>query len=293
MPPRKRKATALFECDCEDEDHDDQKECNEATRRETSKSITAKIVPFSKMATVLVGPEKQPFSVPQDLLTLHSTFFRRHFGRADQNIVLPTVDSVLFANFVAWLYLLELPWEPDDGIYVDDGDAANTVLDRAWALGSFLGAPSYQNTQMKDYQEHCRGSSCDWPDILSITAIYKVTSAGSKLRNFAADSMASQSPFKRHASESPEFTERNNLLLQCSELSLDVIHAGAKEWGGAFPWDDDNLDAYMKDETLLDQAWEEQILEKRGIEEIRKEAKKKCFRSMFELAHLERNKSKD
>ena len=68
---------------------------------------------------------------------------------------------------------------------------------------------------------------------------------------------------------------------------------GAKEWGGSLPWEDDNFEAYMEDEPLLDQAWEEQILEKRGIDEIRKEAKKRCVRSMLELAHLERNKSED
>ena len=197
-------------------------------------SDVSRIVPFSKMATVLVGPEKQPFTVPQDLLNLHSSFFRQHFARADQNIVLPTVDAVLFAEFVAWLYFLELSAEPEDGIYVDDHDARRTVLDRSWALGSFLGAPSYQKTQMKDYQDYCRGSSYDWPDILSIRTIYEVTPAGSKLRNFAADSIATQSPFKRHASGSPEFAEWNELLLQFPEMTLDVIHARCKRMGWLF-----------------------------------------------------------
>ena len=47
----------------------------------------------------------------------------------------------------------------------------------------------------------------------------------------------------------------------------------------------------MEDEILLDVMWEDQILAKRGIDVIRAEAEKQCIRSIFELEHLERDKS--
>ncbi|PVH74109.1 hypothetical protein DL98DRAFT_605669 [Cadophora sp. DSE1049] len=245
-----------------------------------------RILTFSNSASIIVGPEKQTFNVPQDLLALHSTFFREHFTRAEQKIVLPAISAADFAEFVSWIYQLSLPSEP---LYTP-GENFLMAPERGWELGRLLGAPGYQNDGIQTYQDYCRDNLDHWPDVLTIRTIYTIRPSSSKLRKFAADSMATHSPLRWHTPGSPELTEWDALLKEFPELSIDIVYASAKGWNGTLPWDDDNLDAYMEDETQLDQAWEEQILAKWGIDDIRNEAEKKCIRSIFELAHLERNK---
>ncbi|KAL5319037.1 hypothetical protein ACEPPN_014107 [Leptodophora sp. 'Broadleaf-Isolate-01'] len=288
MATQKTKVVSLFECECADKDHDTQRQCNHYAKQRVARSITTKILlMFSKTASIVVGPERQIFNLHQDLLALHSVFFREHFAFADQNIILPSVNVAEFADFVAWVYGEDSSHLENDRIENND----ETVLERGWALGSFLGSPGYQNVSFSHYSEYCPGDASQWPDLKSIRIIYERTLTGSKLRKFAAHSMAANPPFKKHKPGSQEFAEWNALLKEYPVLNIDIVHATAKDWGETFPWDDEHLGAYLEDETPLDQAWEEQILAKRDIAAIKGGAKKKCIRSIFELAHLERKKN--
>ncbi|KAK0120298.1 hypothetical protein ONS95_011704 [Cadophora gregata] len=289
MEDREEKEAAQAELRCGNEDHDNQRKSDKTKKRQLAKFIIARMLTFSKNTSIIVGPERQISNVPQDLLALHSTFFREHFDRAEQEIVLPTMRAAEFAKFVAWLHLLVLDSEP---LYGDEEDL-DTVTERGWELGRILGAPGYQNSYMLVYKDYCRDNLVIWPDALTIRTIYDITPPRCKLRKFAADSMAARSPFKRYAAGSRKLAEWDALLKEFPELSIDIVYASVNDWRENVPWDDEYLVAYMEDEVSLDSAWEEQILAKRNIDEIRKEAEKKCIRSIFELSHLERNKNRE
>lgn len=98
-------------------------------------------------------------------------------------IVLPKINEVEFADFVAWLYDLNFP-RPETAV-IEENLSSN--LERVWVLGAALGAPGYQNEAILEYQTYCVQYSSSWPDIESISNIYRLTPPGSKLRQFAAD----------------------------------------------------------------------------------------------------------
>ena len=75
-------------------------------------------------------------------------------------------------------------------------------------------------------------------------------------------------------------------------LTTEVAHAAEEDWNGTYPWDDENRERYMQDEVPLDQLWEEHILARRSIKEIKQAGKNNCLRSMIELDHLERDEGK-
>jgi len=80
-------------------------------------------------------------------------------------------------------------------------------------------------------------------------------------------------------------------LTDNDELGEDISCAETrkKDWKGTMPWDDENRHLYMEEETPSDQACEAQILEKRSLRQIREAVVGRCPKSVFELAHLQRN----
>ncbi|KAG4443064.1 hypothetical protein IFR05_001460 [Cadophora sp. M221] len=184
-----------------------------------------RILSFSKTVSILVGPDKQSFNVHQDLLALHSTFFRDHFTFAEQTIILPAVNAAEFAEFAAWIYNLGSLNLDNDRIEYD----CDTTLDQDWALGSFLGAPKYQNKSLVLYGIYYNIHGRQWLNTNSIRIIYERRSPGSKLRKFAAHSIAAKSPFKEHKPGTPEFAELDALLKKYPEISIDIVHATAKD----------------------------------------------------------------
>lgn len=73
----------------------------------------------ANFATVLVGPDAKPFNVHEELLTLHSPFFRAaltgNFKEAeDKTVTLKEEDPKIFEFFVHWLYYNCLPDKDSD-----------------------------------------------------------------------------------------------------------------------------------------------------------------------------------
>ncbi|KAH7410580.1 hypothetical protein BKA64DRAFT_741252 [Cadophora sp. MPI-SDFR-AT-0126] len=225
MSSRKRKAVARSNCLCEDEHYYSQRECDEHVKHQLPITITPRVRPFSETVTMLVGSGKQKFSLHKDLLGLPST-------QDDQKMALPDVDPGNFAVFVAWMYKMTLP-TPGIGAIMND---SHLLLVRQWVLGSKLLAPRFQNDIFIHYQNFSRHHTTSaWPDIDSVRAIHSLTLAGSKLRKFAADSVATNPPFKEHRPGSSAFVDWNHLFKEYPEMSLDIVNADGTEWNDGFP----------------------------------------------------------
>ncbi|CZR66090.1 uncharacterized protein PAC_15991 [Phialocephala subalpina] len=283
--------TPAFNCECgEDADHATQLECDRDRKLKLHRSITAKITPFCPTIPIFVGADKQLFNVQKELLTLHSGYFKNQFKNQEEDdeekpILLPTVKPPLFADFVAWMYTATFLKLDNDAF----GGGAQT--DHLWGLGSFLRAPAFQNFCMDDCREYCKDPNNPWPVLSYIELMYKIGDKGSKLRLFAAHSVLRRHPLKSFEKGSEEYKAWEGLFEEWPDLLRDMNKAAVKKWNGAFPWDDELRDEYMEKEGELDVQWEEQILG-RGLENIKRDSKEKCVRSIVELDHLQRKKNR-
>ncbi|KAF8855650.1 hypothetical protein BDZ45DRAFT_499142 [Acephala macrosclerotiorum] len=150
----------------------------------------------------------------------------------------------------------------------------------------FLRAPAFQNVCMDDCRKYCKDPKNEWPVLSYVELMYRIGAKGSKLRLFAAHSVVRRHPFEKFEEGSEEYRAWDKLFEKWPDLLSDINKGLAKKWNGAFPWDDELRDDYMEKERELDQEWEEQIL-LRGLDNIKKDAKKKCVRSIIELDHLQ------
>jgi hypothetical protein len=234
---------------------------------------------------IFVGADKKVFKVQKELLTLHSGYFRNRIDskKADNKLSLPDVKPSGFAEFVSWLYAGEALLFRD---YLYD----DIELGYLWALGELLEVPAFQNWCMNTFLEDCKNPNSQWPALEVVKVIYETSPKGSKLRKFAAHSMACDSPFEKHWEGDKMYEGWNTLLEDILELGPDIARVAGKQWNGTYPWDGEHRQAYLKVEVAPDQLWEEQILAARSIEEIKTAAKGNCLRSMIELAHIERKK---
>jgi hypothetical protein len=196
------------------------------------------------------------------------------------------VKPASFAEFVSWL---NIGWCLDFKDYLHDGIEAG----HAWALGELLEAPAFQNWCMDTFREHCKKPKKEWPAVEKIRVIYETSTKDSKLRKFAAHSMACKNPFEQYMEGSEMYKAWNTLLEDSPEIAQDIVRGAGKKWNGTFPWDDEHRQAYLEDEVDLEQLWEKQILAARSIEDVKAAAQRNCIRSKIELAHLERKKEND
>jgi hypothetical protein len=137
---------------------------------------------------------------------------------SDSKIALPSIKPSLFGDFVSWIYT-------DNYLPVESTSlGVAEPCTELWAMGNFLQvkpslgmtllfpileidsnyqAPSFQNFCFDDYRNWCKENIDNWPCISDIKQIYNITSKGSLLRQFAAQSMTYKNPFSIH-SENPK-----------------------------------------------------------------------------------------
>jgi hypothetical protein len=140
---------------------------------------------------------------------------------------------------------------------------------------------------MDDIRRWCKDSKTKgWPDRKDIDLIYRLTTPGAKLRRFAADSVACRNPFEKYREGEEAYKAWEQLFKNWPALTTEVANAAEEDWNDTYPWDDENRERYMQEEVPLDQLWEEHILARRSIKEIKEAAKNGCLRSMIELDHL-------
>jgi hypothetical protein len=254
--------------------------------------IIQRISIFSDTVSIFVGADNQVFQIPKGLLALHSGYFKNRFDNKeeDEKLSLPDVQPSVFAEFLSWLYYSDCLEVNGDSFFIFE-------IAQAWGLGELIEAPGFQNWCMDTIRTYCKEPPEDYwlpLDTKDVATIYRDSSKYSKLRMFAAHSMACKSPFDK----SQEGTERykewtkewTTLLENVPDLISDIARVAELEWNGTHPWDDEHRKAYLVDQVAPDQLWEEQILAARRIEEIKAAATGNCIRSMIELAYIERKK---
>ncbi|CZR61766.1 uncharacterized protein PAC_11663 [Phialocephala subalpina] len=247
-----KKRKGCIRCGC---DSDHASELEEEWKLKQHRTVAAKIAMFSPTISIFVGTKKQVFQAQKDLLTLHSHYFKD-----------------LFCTYMSLI-------KPRPGLV------------ECWELGNFLRAPAYQNMCMYRTQKYAMDSGASWPRIHDVQTIHEICGKGSKMRKFAAHSVASKKPFESCEEGSQECLEWTKLLQDWPDLAVEIAKVTGKDWFGENPWDDEFLRAYLEDEPDLEVEWDKQILASRSLEDIREAAtKEKCTGSMIELDHLERNK---
>jgi hypothetical protein len=240
--------------------------------------------------TIFVGLNQNAFHANKTLLALHSGYLKEKIAEIEQQdeqkISLPEVNACQFAEFICWIRSYR--WVP-----VDIHGDLDCLGERFWQLGSLLKAPGFQNVAMDDIRRWCKDPETkDWPNRKDVDLIYRLTTPDTKLRKFAADSVACRNPFEKYTEDEEEYKAWEQLFRDWPALKMEVVHAAEEDWNARYPWDDENRERYMQEEIPLDQLWEEHILARRSIKEIKAAAKNGCPRSMIELDHLERGEGK-
>jgi BTB/POZ domain len=238
--------------------------------------------------TVFVTLNEHAFHANKTLLALHSGYFRDKLAeiehQEEQKISLPEVNASQFAEFTCWARSYR--WVP-----ASIHGHLSCLGERYWQLGSFLKAPGFQNSAMDDVRTWCKGTTNEkWPACQDIDLIYRLTNHGAKLRKFAAASIAYRDPFEKHTEGEEKYKAWEELFKNWPALKADVAEAAEEDWSDTNPWDDENRERYMEKEISLNQLWEEHILARRTIDQIKEAAKDGCPRSMIELDHVTKGK---
>lgn len=249
-----------------------------------------RLCPWSEKVPISVGVDQKTFYVDKFLLNLRSGLFGNKFSEIDElenkqkPLSLPTVDPAMFAEFVCWMsYGTFMPFEAE----VTHSDTIHFSAS-AWLLGHFLEAPCFQNFVIwEEFRDYGQSPAFRRPSLQIVRSVYELTEKGSKLRRFAADSVAAKNPFKKYSEEDQEYDAWCKLFKEFPELGLDVAQAAGKN-NDKYPWDDENIGEYMEEEVDPDQSWDELILKARTQEEIEEDAWNGCIRSKIELDHLNR-----
>ncbi|KUJ07535.1 uncharacterized protein LY89DRAFT_631082 [Mollisia scopiformis] len=248
-------------------------------------SMPAKIAPFCPTILISVGSSKQIFTVPRDLLTLHSGYFKELFASPredeDEKIALPLLSPMDFGNFVSWIYIGRTL------------SAATASATRFWVVGEFLSAPAFQNWCIDIYRNKLLLAANRSPHRDNVRLAYEKSGKGSKLRKFLAHCSARLGPLESHAEGSDQHTAWKVLFQEFPDLTYDIAAIAGKDWKGTMPWDDEHRALYVEDEIPLENQWESQILLARDKDAIKEAASTGCVCSIIELDHLERNKGKE
>ncbi|KAF8847810.1 hypothetical protein BDZ45DRAFT_811297 [Acephala macrosclerotiorum] len=284
-----KKRKSCHSCGC---DTKHASELEQETKLKRHRAVAAnvhKIAIFSPTIPIFVGAKKQVLYAQKNLLTLHSGYFKDLFANQDGGeeggkIILPSVSPLCFADFVAWLSTgTPLPLN-----LLNPGRAS------CWELGNFLRAPAYQNMCMQRSRNWAMSQGVIWPEAKVVQVIFETCGKGTKIRKFAAHSVAYKKPFEKFEEGSQECLEWNELLQKLPDLAVEIAKVAGKDWFGQTPWDDPYWGAYLEEEVDLDSEWDKQILLSRSLEDIREAAtKERCAESRIELDHLERKKPND
>ncbi|TVY78502.1 hypothetical protein LSUE1_G005935 [Lachnellula suecica] len=289
MPNKKRK-TGDYECSCyyRSPSHKTKEDCKASRRAYANREISRKLFLGSPIVLVVCGKSgtsSQSFHVHQNLLTVHSQYFRRKVDEAldsvDFKICLPDVRPALFASYISWIQ----SGFTTRSFSVDIKDQCEAQ----WRLGEILEDERFQNGCMEDLRECVTREG--WPSIEDAKLIYDITDKGSLLRKFVSDVLACKNPLR-----SDDLDEREKwdaLLVSLPDLSMDIHRAGARNWNGTKAWDSEHRLSYMVPETSLAIRWEQQILAKRTRDEIKIAADGGDLLSQIQLEHLDRKVEDD
>jgi len=194
---------------------------------------------YSKTVQVLIGEkEKQAFLVHRDLLTLHSSYFRKELkdkGLDEDCKISVPVKPTLFVDFISWMYFGEFIQLRNKAL------EGGTSVDPLWELGRFLEAPGFQNFCMDDCRTYCKDSDTNanilWPHIPYIELMYFVAPRGSRLRKLALDSLTYKNPLHTNKKGSAAWKKWKDLLTGQnaeeawkSDLREDFALEAGKDW---------------------------------------------------------------
>ncbi|KAJ4334039.1 hypothetical protein N0V95_009273 [Ascochyta clinopodiicola] len=152
-------------------------------------------------ATVLVGPDKKPFVIHQDLLTYHSQFFKAaltgNFKEAgDKTVTLEEDDPLIFEFFVHWLYHKGFPakhnttvellndWEHEK----DNGGAKTGNLINLYILSDQYGVPDLRFLALTELFQHMEEPETGLPNRSQIVHAFNSLPDGSALLLYLVDS---------------------------------------------------------------------------------------------------------
>ncbi|CZR61648.1 uncharacterized protein PAC_11545 [Phialocephala subalpina] len=283
-----------FGCKCLK--HESNSECEIAAKRDLHLSISARVIVGSAIIHVFVGKDNQVFACHEDLLALHSGYFKERFARVeadtDEKIALPEAAPQIFAEFYAWLYTGN--WMATSIL------CTQTTGQEAYALATFLEAPALQNYYMDQNRKDYKEDKFNWLYANSVESVYKVTKKGSLHRKFTSHVVGCKDPLRVFPEGSKEWKAWKNckgpkgFFKRCPDLEEDLTALNGKDWGDTFPWDECYRKDYMVEEIPLGLTWDHQLLAKQSLQDRKKDAKNKAkpkdVRSKIELAHLVRKK---
>lgn len=79
---------------------------------------------------------------------------------------------------------------------------------------------------MDDIRRWCKESKTEsWPDLQDINLIYRLTTPGTKMQRFAADSVACRNPFKQYKEGDQAYKSWERLFKNWPALTTEVANA--------------------------------------------------------------------
>ncbi|THZ08703.1 hypothetical protein D6C91_10074 [Aureobasidium pullulans] len=185
---------------------------------------------YKETVKILVGPEKEAYSVHKELLCFYSDFFRAAFNGSfkeaiESQIELPDAEISIFEAFQTWLYARTLlnaedPMDkPDRPFY-----HSHPILAKLWIFGDKYQIPLLQNNVIDTMHEKVEKDKLAPSTCVALA--YENTLPGSCLRRAVVDIVAHRALLEvQDGACGPQYRQYWTL-----DASMDMMAAIASAW---------------------------------------------------------------